>query len=85
MDLRNPVESIFHKYPASRRIPDSPVQTFAQATADYLSQTNLTHFVLFDAVTAGNPIAFALLTTAKPILNGDTPSFPPGDLTLTLD
>ncbi len=66
-------------------IDNANAVTFPQATADYLAGANITHFVLFDAVSAGNAIAFAALNTAKPILNGDTPSFPAGDLTLTLD
>jgi hypothetical protein len=49
--------------------------TFPTATADWLAGANLTHFVLYDASTSGNVIAWGAFTTAKPVLNGDTPSF----------
>ncbi len=59
-------------------------KTFSTATADWLAGTNLTYFLLFDASSAGNVVAFGALTTAKPVLNGDTPSFAAGSLTLKL-
>jgi hypothetical protein len=60
------------------------VKTFPTATADWVAGANLTHFVLFDAATAGNALAFGALTTAKPVLNGDTASFAAGSLILKL-
>src|SRR5579863_8440645 len=51
------------------------VVTFPTATADWLSAANLTYFVLYDAISAGNCLGYGALTTAKPILNGDTASF----------
>lgn len=60
------------------------VKSFPTATADWLAAANLTHFVLFDAATTGNPLAYGLLTTAKNVLNGDTPSFAVGALVLEL-
>lgn len=62
----------------------STAKTFPAATADWVSGANLTHFVLFDASTAGNALAWGALTTAKPVLNGDTASFASGALTLKL-
>lgn len=59
-------------------------KTFPAATADWASGSNLTHFGLFDASTAGNLIAWGALTTSKPVLNGDTASFAAGALTLKL-
>jgi hypothetical protein len=59
--------------------------TFAQATADWVSGSNLTHLVAYDAVSAGNPLFYGALTVAKPVLNGDTASFPAGDIDITLD
>jgi hypothetical protein len=44
----------------------------------------MTHFVLYDALTVGNPIAWGALGTPKPVLNGDTASFPIGALVLKL-
>lgn len=54
---------------------------FATATADWVSAANLTHWVLYI-----NNVArfFGALTTPKPVLSGDTPSFPIGSLVLKL-
>lgn len=62
----------------------STTKTFPTATADWVSAANLTHFGLFDASTAGNLLAWGALTTAKPVLNGDTASFASGALVLKL-
>lgn len=59
-------------------------KTFPTATADWAAGANLTHFGLFDAATAGNLLAWGALTTAKPVLNGDTASFASGALVLKL-
>lgn len=59
--------------------------TFPQATADWVSGSNLTYFVLYDASSSGNVLGSGALTTAKPVLNGDTASFAAGDLTASLD
>jgi hypothetical protein len=60
------------------------VKTFPTATADWVAAANLTHFGLWDAATAGNLLAWGALTTAKPVLNGDTASFAAGALILKL-
>ncbi|MDN5919066.1 MAG: hypothetical protein L0I76_28895 [Pseudonocardia sp.] len=71
---------------ASGTAPASKVtnvaKAFATATGDWVAGANLTHFVLMSASTAGTCRAWGLLTTAKPVLNGDTPSFPAGSLVL---
>ena len=46
--------------------------TFTTATADWVSGADLTYAVFYDAATAGNFLGSAALTTAKPVLNGDT-------------
>jgi hypothetical protein len=59
--------------------------TFPLATADWVAGANLTHFVLWDHITntaAANMVAWGALATAKPVLNGDTPSFAAGAITL---
>lgn len=61
---------------------NTAVKTFPAATADWVSAANLTHFVLFDASTAGNAKWWGALTTPKPVLNGDTASFAAGALIL---
>ena len=62
--------------------------SFTQANADYSSGANITHVVLFNDASgsaASNIIGFGALTTAKPILNGDTPIITAGSLDITLD
>lgn len=66
-------------------IDNSAALTFPQATADWLSQANLTHVVIYDALTVGNVVASGALTVAKPVLNGDTAEFAAGTLDVTLD
>lgn len=59
--------------------------TFPAATANWLASANLTHFVLYDAATAGNFLGSGALTVPKPVLSGDTASFGAGALDVTLD
>lgn len=59
--------------------------TFATATGDWSSGSNMTHFGIWDAVSSGNFLGGGSLAVAKPVLNGDTPSFGVGDLDVTLD
>lgn len=63
---------------------NSVTLTFPQATADWADGALLTHFTLHDAATGGNLVAFGALTTPKPVMSGDTASFPVGELTLQL-
>lgn len=69
---------------ASSTTSNNADQTFVQATADWLAGANLTHFVLYDAATVGNFLAFKALTVAKPVLNGDTAKFATGDMDFTI-
>lgn len=59
--------------------------TFPTATDDWVSAADLTYFVLYDASSSGNVIGSGALALAKPVLNGDTPSFPASSLTTSLD
>jgi hypothetical protein len=45
----------------------------------------MTHFVLFDAATDGNMLAFGTLSPSKPVGSGDIAKFAAGDLVLSLD
>ena len=45
----------------------------------------ITSLAIFDAVTGGNMIGYATLTTAKTISTGDVFRIPVGDLDVTLD
>lgn len=58
--------------------------TFPQATGDWSAAADMTYYTLHDASTAGNVLGFGLLTTAKPVLNGDTASFAAGALSMDL-
>jgi len=58
--------------------------TFGAATANWVSGSNLTYVVIFDASSTGNLLGFGSLTTAKPVLNGDTASFATSALNMTL-
>tara|TARA_R110000868_G_scaffold31877_3_gene116510 strand:+ start:4544 stop:4930 length:387 start_codon:yes stop_codon:yes gene_type:complete len=55
---------------------------FPTATASY---GTVTHCAVHDAVTGGNLIAYATLTTSKVISTGDILRVPIGDLDITLD
>ena len=55
---------------------------FPTATANW---GNITHVGIFDAVTGGTLLAFAPLTTARTVNNGDVFRFPASDLTFTLE
>lgn len=58
--------------------------TFTTASADWVSGSNLTHAVFYDASSGGNFLAFGSLGTAKAVLNGDTASFAAGQITVSL-
>lgn len=70
---------------ASGSIDNANDITFPTATADWVSGSNLTHVVAYDASTGGNMLWYGQLNTAKAVLNGDTAKIPAGSLTLTLD
>jgi hypothetical protein len=59
-------------------------KAFPQATGDWVSGANLTHFGLFIASSGGTVQIWGALTTPKPVLNGDTPSFAIGALVIKL-
>lgn len=45
----------------------------------------VTHIGIFDALTTGNLLAYAALTTSKSIASGDVFRIPTGDIDITLD
>lgn len=63
---------------------NTATKTFPTATANWASGSNLTHFGLYDASSAGNLLCWGALGTAKPVLNGDTASFAAGALVLKM-
>lgn len=58
---------------------------FPQASGDWVGGANLTHFVLYDAASAGNFLGAGALSTPKPVLSGDTAKIAAGDADITLD
>jgi hypothetical protein len=68
--------------PASKT--NTATKTFPTATANWASGSNLTHFGIYDASTAGNLLCWGALGTAKPVLNGDTASFAASALVIKL-
>ncbi len=60
----------------------SGVVEFNEATGSW---GVITHVAIFDAITGGNQIAYAALTTSKAIDIGDILRFPAGDIDVTLD
>lgn len=69
---------------ASSSITNAAAITFPTATADWVSGSNLTYGVIYDASTSGNVLAYGALTVAKNVLNGDTASIAIGGLTITM-
>jgi len=60
---------------------NAAVITFVTPSASW---GTVTHFTLHDAVTAGNQLAWAPLTTSQAIGSGNTVSFAIGSLVITL-
>jgi len=56
--------------------------SFTTASASW---GTITHFGIYDALTAGNLLAHGQLTTSKTVGSGDTVSFAAGALQITLD
>jgi hypothetical protein len=56
--------------------------TFPTATGNWSSSSNQTDAGLWDAASTGNLLYWGDLTTAKPVLNGDTASFASGAVTV---
>lgn len=63
-------------------IENGVAQTFPTATGNWSSSSNMTDAGLLDASTSGNLYYWGDLTTAKPVLNGDTASFAIDALTI---
>lgn len=55
---------------------------FPTATANW---GTVTHFVIYEAASAGNALIYAALTNARTITDGTTPSFAIGALTFRID
>jgi len=68
---------------ASRAKANGTVITFPVATADWVAGADLTHFVVYDAASAGNFVGWGALTLPVAVLSGTQASFPAGDLDLS--
>lgn len=69
---------------AAGSITNAAAITFPTATADWAAGANMTHGVLYDAITGGTMIGFGSLAVAKNVLNGDTASIAISGLTITI-
>jgi hypothetical protein len=69
---------------ASGATTNATALQFAQATADWVSGANLTHVVLYDALTTGNFLGFGAVAVPKNALTGDTLGIPIDGVTVTL-
>ena len=58
--------------------------TFPTATADWSSGSNMTHWFIADASTAGNILVVNSLDTPQAVLNGNTAEFASGQLAVTV-
>jgi hypothetical protein len=65
-------------------VDNAAVITFPVASADWVAGANLTHVGLFAASSGGTPTAWGVLTTPKPVLNGDTASLAAGAVRVQL-
>lgn len=64
---------------------NSALVTFPTATADWNGGANITHFGIHDASTGGNLLtSLKALDTPRPVLNGDTPQFAIGAVSVTV-
>jgi len=63
---------------------NTATKTFPTASANWASGSNLTHFGIYDASTAGNLLVWGALGTAKPVLSGDTASWGASSLLIKL-
>jgi len=70
-------------WPASTggAVSNDTLVTFPTATADW---GTITGVAIYDAVSAGNCIAYGALGTSKPVPNGATAKFPIGDIDFTV-
>jgi len=68
--------------PVSGSSSNTSTATFPSASAAW---GTVTHFGLFDAVTAGNLLFHGPLTTPKVINAGDSFVFPVGNITISID
>lgn len=66
----------------SYQIENGTTIQFPDATASW---GTITHFVIYDAATNGNLLAFGALDSAKDVVAEDSASFPPGSLKISLD
>lgn len=67
---------------SSGTVTNKTAITFPEASGSW---GTVTHFVLYDASTAGNALIWGALTASKAIGTGDTASFAIGSLSISLD
>lgn len=83
-DIANTKAALWTTCSDGGAIENNAAITFVAATADWLAGVDIGYWAIFDAVTAGNCLAYGSMTTAKPVLNGDTATIAIGDLDITI-
>ncbi len=68
--------------PASGSVANSGNITFPQATVAW---GNVTHVIIYDALSSGNPLYWSALDVARPVNVSDTLVLPSGALNINLD
>ncbi len=68
--------------PVDGQVSNSVDVIFPVATSDW---GTVTHFALFDDVSAGNMLSYGQLTLSREVRTGDQPIFRQGELIVTLD
>lgn len=91
-DIIEPVEASYARVATAAVDWNNPVQgnptvvsnanavTFPQALEDWAAGKYFSHFLMFDALTAGNYVENGPLTAEQPVLTGNTVNFPVGQL-----
>lgn len=79
---RNPLDANWAASTTTGTTSNVATIQFPAATADW---GTVTYYGIWDALTAGNLLIYAPLTTSRTILNGVNTSFAPGVLTFQID
>ena len=66
---------------AGRVVTQDAVVTFDEATGTW---GTITHWILYDAATAGNALAYGDLSSSKTVISGNTPSIASGQVAITV-
>lgn len=69
---------------AAAALANSAKKSFPKATADWNGGSDITYWGVMSAITGGVLQGSGALTVAKPVTNGDTAEFDPGEIDLAI-